>query len=144
MPTTARAAVLAIDDDPQVLRAIRRDLSSAYSRRYRVMSASSGPEGLRILKALRDRREETALLISDQRMPDMTGIEFLGESLAHFPDARRVLLTAYADTDVAIAAINQVRLHHYLAKPWEPPGERLYPVLDELLSEWQAAHQPSC
>jgi thioredoxin reductase (NADPH) len=95
-----------------------------------------------VLDTLRSRGEDVALLIADQRMPEMTGVEFLSESLERFPDARRVLLTAYADTDAAIAAINQVRLSYYLLKPWEPPAERLYPVLDELLDEWQAAYQP--
>lgn len=138
MSTSTRPAVLAVDDDPLVLQAIRRDLSRAYARRYRVLAAGSGAEGLRLLEALQGRREDVALLITDQRMPDMTGVAFLGESRARFPRARRVLLTAYADTQAAISAINTARLSHYLLKPWDPPAERLYPVLDELLDEWQA------
>jgi thioredoxin reductase (NADPH) len=126
-----------------VLRAVRRDLVSAYSQQYRVLHAESGPAALRLLEALRDRREEVALLIADQRMPEMTGVEFLGAALSSFPAARRVLLTAYADTNVAIDAINHVRLHHYLVKPWEPPEDRLYPVLNELLDDWQASREPS-
>jgi thioredoxin reductase (NADPH) len=137
-----RPVMLAVDDDPQVLRAIRRDLTRAYQDRYRVIASTSANEGLRILDTLRDRREEPALVLVDQRMPEMQGVDFLAESLGRFPDTRRVLLTAYADTGVAIAAINRVRLDHYLVKPWEPPEERLYPVLDELLDEWQASYQP--
>jgi thioredoxin reductase (NADPH) len=136
--------MLAVDDDSQVLRAIRRDLSRAYAKQYRVLAAGSGSEGLRILDDLRSRRQEVALLIVDQRMPEMTGVEFLYQSLGKFPHARRVLLTAYADTEVAISAINQVHLSHYLLKPWEPPTERLYPVLNELLDEWQASWRPEC
>lgn len=142
MSTSFRPVVLAVDDDPQVLRGIRRDLSHAYSGRYRVVAAESGADGLRTLDTLRQRREEPALLIADQRMPEMSGIEFLAKSISRFPSARRVLLTAYADTEAAIAAINQVKLHHYLIKPWEPPEEQLYPVLDELLDDWQASYQP--
>ncbi|HEU5158502.1 MAG TPA: FAD-dependent oxidoreductase [Streptosporangiaceae bacterium] len=137
-----RPVLLAVDDDPHVLRAIRRDLSRAYQDRYRVIASTSANEGLRILDTLRERREEPALLLVDQRMPEMPGVDFLAESLGRFPATRRVLLTAYADTGVAIAAINRVRLDHYLVKPWEPPEERLYPVLDDLLDEWQASYQP--
>lgn len=142
MPEHSRPVLLAVDDDPQVLRAIRRDLSSAYQADYRVVSASSAAEALHVLDALRERHEEPALLLVDQRMPEMTGIEFLAESLCRFPSARRVLLTGYADTQVAIDAINQVRLHHYLVKPWEPPEERLYPMLNDLLADWRASYQP--
>ncbi|HEX6355576.1 FAD-dependent oxidoreductase [Actinophytocola sp.] len=142
MPSQRRPALLAVDDDPHVLRAVRRDLNHAYADRYRILAATSAADGLRILDRLEERREEPALLLVDQRMPEMNGIEFMAESLPRFPDARRVLLTGYADTAVAIDGINQVHLHHYLVKPWEPPTERLYPVLDELLEEWQASYQP--
>jgi thioredoxin reductase (NADPH) len=142
MPEHSRPILLAVDDDPQVLRAIRRDLAAQYQTDYRVVSANSAAEALHVLDVLRERREEPALLLVDQRMPEMTGIELLAESLQLFPSARRVLLTGYADTQVAIDAINQVRLHHYLVKPWEPPEERLYPMLNELLADWRAGYQP--
>ncbi len=142
MTEPRRPVLLAVDDDPLVLRAIRRDLTHSYGDRYRVLAAGSGGEGLRILDALLRRREEAALLISDQRMPEMTGIEFFAATLRRFPATRRVLLTAYADTEAAISAINRVRLDHYLVKPWEPPEERLYPVVDELLEDWEASRQP--
>ncbi|MDP4506239.1 FAD-dependent oxidoreductase [Nonomuraea turcica] len=142
MPEQRRPVLLAVDDDDHVLRAVRRDLSRAYQERYRVLASSSPIEALRVLDALRERGEEAALILSDQRMPEMTGIEFLVEAGRRFPAARRVLLTAYADTSVAISAINEVRLDHYLVKPWEPPEERLYPVLDDLLSDWESAYEP--
>lgn len=135
-----RPVVLAVDDDPQVLRAVRRDLRRSYSRDYRVITVSSAAEALEVLDDLVTRKEEPALLLSDQRMPETSGVDFLRRSLMLFPEARRVLLTAYADTDAAIAAINEARLDHYLMKPWDPPEERLYPVLDDLLADWQAAH----
>ncbi|MEU9890728.1 FAD-dependent oxidoreductase [Sphaerisporangium sp. NPDC051011] len=141
MPEPHRPVVLAVDDDPHVLRAIRRDLIRAYQGRYRVLTSGSGAEALEILGSLRDRNEEPALILSDQRMPELTGIELLAAAADRFPSARRVLLTAYADTSVAIAAINEVRLDHYLVKPWDPPEERLYPVLDELLADWQSSYE---
>ena len=141
-PPRHRPALLAVDDDTHVLRAVRRDLLSAYGDRYRVLCTTSPSDGLRILDQLAERREEPALLLVDQRMPEMTGIEFFAESLDRFPSARRVLLTGYADTTAAIDAINQVKLHHYLVKPWEPPAERLYPVLDDQLAEWQSTYEP--
>ncbi|GAA3436563.1 FAD-dependent oxidoreductase [Kutzneria kofuensis] len=134
--------VLAVDDDPHVLRAIRRDLSRAYQDRFRVVAVDSPLAGLQLLETVRQRGEEPALLIADQRMPEMTGVDFLARSLELFPRARRVLLTAYADTNAAIDAINRVRLDHYLVKPWEPPQERLYPVLDELLEDWERSYLP--
>ncbi|MFD7656753.1 FAD-dependent oxidoreductase [Actinosynnema sp. NPDC059797] len=142
MPEQPRPTLLAVDDDPHVLRAVRRDLTRAYQDRYRVLASQSPVEGLRVLDVLRERNEEPALLLVDQRMPEMSGIEFLDRSLSRFPSARRVLLTAYADTGVAIDAINRVRLDHYLVKPWEPPEERLYPVLDDLLDGWQRSYEP--
>jgi thioredoxin reductase (NADPH) len=141
-PSRHRPALLAVDDDTHVLRAVRRDLLSAYGDRYRVLCTTSPADGLRILDQLAERSEEPALLLVDQRMPEMTGIEFFAESLNRFPSARRVLLTGYADTTAAIDAINQVKLHHYLVKPWEPPAERLYPVLDDQLAEWQSTYEP--
>ncbi|GII87749.1 fused response regulator/thioredoxin-disulfide reductase [Sphaerisporangium siamense] len=142
MPEPHRPVVLAVDDDPHVLRAIRRDLIRAYQGRYRVLTSGSGAEAIQILDSLINRNEEPALVLSDQRMPELTGIELLAAAADRFPSARRVLLTAYADTSVAIAAINEVRLDHYLIKPWDPPEERLYPVLDELLADWQSSYEP--
>jgi thioredoxin reductase (NADPH) len=133
-----RPVMLVIDDDPQVLRAIRRDLRRSYSDSYRIVAVPSAQEGLQVLQELADRGEQPALLLSDQRMPGTTGVEFLHASLQLFPQARRVLLTAYADTNAAISAINTAKLDHYLIKPWDPPSERLYPILDDLLADWQA------
>ncbi|MGP4030359.1 FAD-dependent oxidoreductase [Actinomadura sp. 3N407] len=133
-----RPVMLAVDDDPHVLRAVRRDLRRTYADQYRIVTAGSAAEAMRILDELAERGEQAALLLSDQRMPDTTGVEFLTRSLGLFPNARRVLLTAYADTNAAIGAINTAKLDHYLIKPWDPPEERLYPVLDDLLSDWQA------
>ncbi|WP_079026083.1 FAD-dependent oxidoreductase [Streptomyces yangpuensis] len=146
--TTERAesrkpVILAVDDDPQVLRAVRRDLRSAYGDRYRVLGASSAADALKILDSLDERGHDPALFLVDQRMPDVTGVEFLLEAVSRFPDARRVLLTAYAETDAAITAINRVRLDYYLLKPWDPPHERLFPVLDDLLSDWLATYRPA-
>lgn len=138
----AKPFILTVDDDPAVLRAIERDLRNHYGASYRVIRAASGPEALTLLEQLRDRNEDLALLLADQRMPEMDGVSFLGQSRAIHPDARRVLLTAYADTSAAIAAINQVKLHHYLLKPWDPPEQNLYPVLDDLLSDWHAVYSP--
>ena len=138
----ARPVLLTVDDDPEVLRAIERDLRSAYGEHYRVLRASSGEAALDILRQLEMRGETVALFLVDQRMPGMTGVEFLEQAIASFPDAKRVLLTAYADTNAAIRAINAVKLDHYLMKPWDPPQEQLYPVLDDLLEDWQASYRP--
>ncbi|MGF1425323.1 FAD-dependent oxidoreductase [Kitasatospora sp. LaBMicrA B282] len=146
-PTPAEApprpVILTVDDDPQVLRAIRRDLREQYADRYRILGASSAGEALGVLDTLERRGHDPALFLVDQRMPDMTGVDFLLEAVSRFPDARRVLLTAYAETDAAITAINRVRLDYYLMKPWDPPAERLFPVLDDLLSDWLAAYRPA-
>ena len=142
LPSRLRPALVVIDDDRSVLSAIQRDIGQGYRDRYRVLATTSAVAGLEILDTLRARDEQAALLLVDQRMPEMTGTEFLVESRSRFPTARRVLLTAYADTAVAITAINQVRLDHYLVKPWDPPEDRLYPVLDDLLASWQAEHEP--
>lgn len=138
----ARPVLLAVDDDPDVLRAVERDLRKKYSDRYRVMSADSGPSALNVLSKLAQRSEPVALLLADHRMPRMTGIEFLTAAIRQFPDVRRVLLTAYADTEAAIGAINVVKLDHYLLKPWDPPERNLYPVLDDLLDQWSDSYRP--
>lgn len=136
-----RPVMLAVDDDPDVLRAVERDLRKRYSDRYRVMSADSGPSALNILTRLAQRSEPVALLVADHRMPHMSGIEFLTAAIREFPDVRRVLLTAYADTEAAIGAINIVKLDHYLLKPWDPADRNLYPVLDDLLDQWSATYR---
>jgi thioredoxin reductase (NADPH) len=139
----AKPAILAVDDDPPVLRAVERDLRSRYADEYRVIGAGSGQDGLEVVRELTQRGDPVALLLVDQRMPQMTGTELLTEVLSLQPDAKRVLLTAYADTDVAIRAINEIRLDQYLLKPWDPPEEKLYPVLDDLLADWSAAYRPA-
>jgi thioredoxin reductase (NADPH) len=133
----ARPVLLTVDDDRAVSRAVARDLRRRYGDRYRVVRAESGADALAVLRELTARGEVTALLLADHRMPGMTGVEFLEQAMDLAPSARRVLLTAYADTDAAIRAINDVDLDHYLLKPWDPPEELLYPVLDELLESWQ-------
>ena len=138
----ARPVLLTVDDDPNVLRAVERDLRRRYSAEYRVLRADSGESALEALRQLKERGDPVALLLVDQRMPGMSGVQFLGEALALYPEARRVLLTAYADTDAAIRAINEVKVHHYLLKPWDPPEERLYPVLDDQLDDWLADYRP--
>jgi len=134
--------LLTVDDDAEVLRAVERDLRARYAERYRVLRADSGQAALEALRSLKKRDEPVALLLVDQRMPHMTGVEFLGQVIDLYPDAKRVLLTAYADTDAAIRAINDAKIHHYLLKPWDPPEEHLYPVLDDLLEEWWASFRP--
>ncbi|MGY1731151.1 FAD-dependent oxidoreductase [Geodermatophilus sp. SYSU D01045] len=133
----SRPALLAVDDDAPVLAAVERDLRERYGERYQVYAASSGDQALDLLRRLRLREEPVALLLVDQRMPGMSGVELLAASRRLYPDARRVLLTAYADTDAAIKAINDADVQHYLLKPWDPPEERLYPVLDDLLQTWR-------
>src|SRR5512140_2192473 len=137
-----KPVILTIDDDPQVLRAVERDLRGRFGADYRVVAAGSGAAALDAARRLRLRGTPVALFLADQRMPGMTGIEFLQQVDEIHPDAKRVLLTAYADTEVAIAAINTIRLDHYLLKPWDPPEERLYPVLEDLLSDWRAGFRP--
>jgi thioredoxin reductase (NADPH) len=137
-----RPAILTVDDDPDVLRAIERDLRQRYNQTYRVLRADSGQSALELLRRLQQRNDPVALLLVDYRMPHMNGIETLSEAMKLNPDAKRVLLTAYADTEAAIKAINEVQLHHYLLKPWAPPAQQLYPVLDDLLQEWLASHKP--
>jgi thioredoxin reductase (NADPH) len=135
---TLRAAILTVDDDPGVSRAVARDLRRRYGENYRIVRAEDGPQALDALREIKLRGEEVALLLADYRMPAMSGIEFLEQAMDLFPLARRVLLTAYADTDAAIQAINLVDVDHYLLKPWDPPEEKLYPVLDGLLEAWSS------
>src|SRR5215831_6626855 len=138
----ARPNLLAVDDDVSVLEAVVQDLRRQYGKDYRVMRAASGQAALDTLDVLRGREEPVALLLSDQRMPGMSGVEFLERARELYPEAKRVLLTAYADTEAAIQAINTARIHYYLNKPWDPPEERLYPVLNDLLDDWKAGYKP--
>ena len=137
-----KPVILALDDDPQVLRAVARDLLAKYGRDYRVVRAASGAEALDVLKQEKERAQPVALLLSDQRMPQMDGVAFLAEARQYFPDAKRALLTAYADTDAAISAINRSQVDYFLQKPWDPPSELLYPVIDDLLEDWQHNYRP--
>jgi thioredoxin reductase (NADPH) len=139
----AKPVIWTVDDDADVLRAVERDLRRQYGDRYRVMAADSGAKALEAVKQLKLRNEAVALFLVDQRMPRMTGVEFLEGALDFFPEAKRVLLTAYADTDAAIRAINSVQISHYLMKPWDPPEERLYPVVDDILDDWGASYHPA-
>jgi thioredoxin reductase (NADPH) len=138
----ARPILLAVDDDVSVLEAVVQDLRRQYGNTYRVMRAAGGQAALDTLAQLKSRDEPVALIISDQRMPGITGVQLLERARDIYPDARRVLLTAYADTEAAIRAINTARIHYYLNKPWDPPEEKLYPVLDDLLEDWQAGYVP--
>jgi thioredoxin reductase (NADPH) len=133
-----RPVILAVDDEPAVLAAVARDLRRGFGERFRVMRATSGPEGLDLLRQLRARGDQVAMLIADQRMPVMPGTTYLVEARKLVPDAKRVLLTAYADTEAAIAAINDVALDYYLLKPWDPPEEQLFPVVEDLLTTWES------
>ena len=137
-----RPIIFAVDDDPQVLRAISRDLKQQYRKSYRIMSSDNPQEVLDALPELRRKGEEVALFLSDQRMPAMMGVELLKRAMETFPDAKKVLLTAYSDIDAAIKAINDVRLDHYLNKPWDPPEEKLFPIVDDLLDVWQMEYVP--
>ncbi len=137
-----KPVLLVVDDDPQVLAAVRRDLRSRYREQYTVMSAASGPEALTTARELKSRGDSLAMVISDQRMPGMLGGELLAKSREVYPLARRVLLTAYSDIEAAIRAINEAHVDHYLSKPWAPPEEHLFPVVDDLLDEWQAESLP--
>jgi thioredoxin reductase (NADPH) len=137
-----KPVLLTVDDDAVVSQAITRDLRREYAQRFRVVRAESGHSALEILRELRLAEQEVAMLLADHRMPEMTGVEFLEQSLELFPNAKRVLLTAYADIDAAIRAINTVGLDYYLVKPWSPPEQKLYPVLDELIEDWLADYRP--
>ncbi len=138
----SKPILLTVDDDPEVLRAIERDVRRKYGKDYRVLRADAGATALDALRQVGERGEPVALFLVDQRMPRMSGVEFLEQARALFPDAKRVLLTAYADTEAAIKAINTVKVDYYSLKPWDPPEENLYPVLDDLLSDWQANYRP--
>ena len=140
---SSRPVLLTVDDDPAVGRALARDLRRQYGETHRVVRADDGASALDALRELVLRGEQIALLLADHRMPGMTGVDFLETAMDVVPDAKRVLLTAYADTDAAIRAINDVDLDRYLLKPWDPPEERLYPALDELLSQWAARSRPA-
>ena len=133
-----KPVILTVDDDPAVSRAVARDLRRHYGEKYRIVRAESGPDALETLNELKLRGETVAVFVADYRMPQMSGIEFLEAAMDIFPMARRVLLTAYADTHAAIDAINVVDLDHYLLKPWDPPEEKLYPVIDALIEAWRA------
>jgi len=139
----ARPILLAVDDDVNVLQAVVEDLRRHYAEYYRVLRAVGGQAGLDTLTGLKERGEVVALILSDQRMPGLCGVDFLEQSRATYPEARRVLLTAHAETEVAIRAINDAKIHYYLTKPWDPPEEKLYPVLDDLLGDWQTGYRPS-
>lgn len=134
----SKPVILVIDDDAQVRAAVRRDLRTRYSEKYTIIAAASGEEGLSATQELKARGSELAVLLSDQRMPGMQGVELLASARKVYPRTKRVLLTAYSDIDAAIGAINDARTDYYLAKPWNPPEERLFPVLDDLLDAWQA------
>jgi thioredoxin reductase (NADPH) len=136
----SKPTILAVDDDPNVSAAITRDLRGRYATGYRIVRATSGPEALEVLARLALRGQPVALIVADQRMPQMTGIEMLEQARTHAPGAKYLLLTAYADTDVAIKAINDIGLDYYLLKPWDPPEERLFPVIDDLLGDWRQAN----
>ena len=139
----ANPVIFSIDDDPMVLNAVERDLRAHYGQDYRIIPINQGQAALDYLKKMKQRDEMVALFLVDQRMPGMTGIEFLNQAMEIYPEAKRVLLTAYADTEAAIASINDIGLDYYLMKPWHPPHEKLYPVLDELLEDWKAhTHRP--
>jgi len=134
----AKPVILSIDDEVQVLNAIVRDLQEKFGSKYRIMKATSGVEALDTLRQLKLRNSPVALLLADQRMPEMEGTEFLSQAVDFYPEARKVLLTAYADTEAAIKSINEIGLDHYLMKPWDPPDQNLYPILEDLLSDWLA------
>src|SRR5450755_2725004 len=139
----AKPILLSVDDDSDVLRSIERDLRSKYGAEYRVIGSDSPEGALDLLKQLKVRNDSVALLLADQRMPHMDGVEFLQKARQIFPDAKRTLLTAYADTNAAISAINQASLDYFFMKPWDPPTEHLYPPLDDLLDDWQASYRPA-
>ncbi len=142
MTTPSKPAILAIDDEPEVLRAVQRDLRSHYSDEYQILGATGGQEAIDTIKELALRRTPLALILADQRMPAVTGVDVLRASLEQYPDAKKALLTAYADTEAAISAINDVGLDQYIMKPWDPPDVKLYPVLDDLLDDWHADYRP--
>jgi len=137
----AAPAIVTVDDERDVLHAVERDLRRKYGKDYRILGTDSGNEALGLLQQLKTRGDSLALMLADQRMPHVSGLDVLGQAMRLFPQAKRALLTAYADTNAAIAAINTAKVHYYLLKPWDPPEEKLYPVLDDLLEDWQAEYQ---
>src|SRR5258708_5670214 len=137
-----KPVLLTVDDDPEVLRAIERDLRSRYADRYRVMRANSGSAGLDTLRELKARNNPVALLLADQRRPQVDGVAFFSQAMERHPLAKRALPTAYADPNAAIDAITEARIHYYLMKPWDPPEEKLFPALDDLLHDWSATFRP--
>lgn len=139
----AKPVILTVDDDPEVLQAVARDLRRQYGESFRIVRADSGERAIEAIQQLKLKNESVALFLVDQRMPSMSGVEFLERALPIFPSAKRALLTAYADTDAAIRAINSIQIDYYLLKPWNPPEEKLYPVLDDLLDEWLAGFRPT-
>lgn len=134
--------IFAIDDDPQVLKAIARDLRNAYRKEYRIIHTVSAKQALETLEELKQKNETVAMFVTDQRMPEMLGVDFLEQAKEYYPEAKRILLTAYSDINAAIKAINNVQLDYYLMKPWDPPEEKLYPVLNDQLETWQAGYRP--
>ena len=138
----AKPVIIAVDDEPEVVQAVQRDLRARYASDYRIVWASGGQEAIDTLRTLALQDTPVALMLVDQRMPGVTGIDVLRETLEIFPAAKRALLTAYADTEAAIRAINDVGLDHYIMKPWDPPDEKLYPILDDLLEDWVAGYRP--
>src|SRR3974390_1087238 len=139
----AKPVLLSVDDDSDVLRAIERDLRSKYGADYRVIGSDSPSEALSLLKQLKVRNDPVALLLADQRMPQMDGVALLREGMQIFPDAKRALLTAYADINAAISAINEANIHYFFMKPWDPPPEHLYQQLDDLLIDLRASYSPA-
>jgi thioredoxin reductase (NADPH) len=139
----AKPILLSVDDDADVLRVIECDLRSHYGAAYRVLASDSPEDALDLLKQLKVRNDSVALLLADQRMPKIDGVGFLREAMNIFPEAKRALLTAYADTNAAISAINQANINYFFMKPWDPPEEHLYPQLDDLLDDWQAGYRPT-
>ncbi|MCU1234708.1 MAG: response regulator receiver modulated FAD-dependent pyridine nucleotide-disulfide oxidoreductase, partial [Candidatus Solibacter sp.] len=138
----SKPVLLAVDDDSDVLKSIENDLRKHYAKKFRILSAGSAQSAIELVDRLQQRNEAIALFLADYRMPQMNGIEFLAEAMKRYPDAKRVLLTAYADTGAALRAINDIHLNHYLLKPWHPPEQNLFPVLDDLLEDWLAGYFP--
>jgi thioredoxin reductase (NADPH) len=138
-----KPVILAVDDDISVLEAIIQDLRRQYGANYRILRAGSGQAALDVCTQLQQRNDAVALFLSDQRMPGMTGVEFLEKAQALYPEAKRALLTAYADTNAAIGAINQASINYFFLKPWDPPAQNLYPQLNDLLDDWQASYRPA-
>ncbi|HEY5890558.1 MAG TPA: FAD-dependent oxidoreductase [Acidimicrobiia bacterium] len=136
-------AIIAVDDEPEVLRAVMRDLRSRYAGDFQILGASGGQEAIEVIEQISLRGSALALILADQRMPKVSGIDVLRQSLSYFPDSKKTLLTAYADTEAAISAINDVGLDHYIMKPWDPPESKLYPILDDLLDDWKAGYRPT-